>query len=428
MKARLGTETHFIKKETNKARCYLMMMVQCLLRCFVRLCPREGALIYPPSDDVGSLGDESMLIACAEYLKKQGFKKISLLASKDACYPEAVRKEFKLLYYRSHRMNLLEKARIVAALFSHKNMLLFGADMMDGGYGESSVSKRCQYLKWAQEAGLNVIILGASFRASITPKTAEELKRIPSEVKIYARDPISEDNFRSQLGREAMLSADVAFLLSPRSESPTVVNVKEWINKKKKDAMPIIGVNPFTNQNVLLGIKDEEKFSRFYVSLLHLLKQKIPTAAFLFVSHDSRNFPKRTSDAVINAKVFSLLAGEWGDDLLLVTEKASASEIRAIAGMLDFSICGKMHFAISCLSMNIPAFSIGYLGKFKGLYSMVALPRYHIEAEDVQSIEQLAAQMIAAWEQRGEAQRKLKNIISELVIPRAKANFNFLAY
>jgi len=52
----------------------------------------------------------------------------------------------------------------------------------------------------------------------------------------------------------------------------------------------------------------------------------------------------------------------------ILTETASAAELKALAGAVDLVVSGRMHLAIGALGMGVPAGGVVYQGKFEGLY------------------------------------------------------------
>ena len=100
------------------------------------------------------------------------------------------------------------------------------------------------------------------------------------------------------------------------------------------------------------------------------------------------------SDVTACEEVYNDLRAQFDEErLFLIREKFDQNEIKYMIGQCDFFIGSRMHACIAALSQGIPAVSIAYSNKFKGVLGsigcaeMVVDPRTMEKGEIIEVIE-----------------------------------------
>jgi polysaccharide pyruvyl transferase WcaK-like protein len=107
----------------------------------------------------------------------------------------------------------------------------------------------------------------------------------------------------------------------------------------------------------------------------------------LLISHDYRG---ADGDDTCLAPIHAALSAEMGGRLHYPTARHSAAELKAMAGLMDCVVTGRMHLAIAALGMGRPVAGLTYQDKFLGLFGLFEYPSGHLLAPaDAKSADKL---------------------------------------
>lgn len=333
--------------------------------------PYPSVLILPPAD-AGSLGDEAMMVAVVEQFKKQEISEFGFIAfeTEPPCmhlYPKA-----KIVMVASYYDFIQRVSR-------YGYFCCLGADMMDGYYSESSTLFRLKLVELAAKTGAKTSVFGFSVNKSPKSKCIEALKKLPTEVRLFVRDPVSYQRLESYINRPFCLVADLAFLLPPAKKSEIVTEVLNWIVNQQKSGRIVLGIN--ANSKIAMNISEDKDLIKLYADSITKLCAKNDKLSFLFIPHDFRNSSKDLSDVLFAQNIFDSLPIDLKSRCSIVSTPCNAADIKGICGGLDMVISARMHLAIASLGQGTPTACITYQGKFEGLFKHFELEGMAIEPE-----------------------------------------------
>jgi len=312
------------------------------------------ALIIPPAQ-TGSLGDTAMVSGAAQTLRDQGVGEVDLAYGKPWDLEVSIDRRLHSGRYFS-RGNGLQRAMLVARLPRYTETYFLGADIIDGAYNPGSVKARLSLLTDAARLGQRATLLGASYNDHPEASTREALRTLPAEITLCARDPISQGRMTQALDREIRLVADLAFLVSPRPQTPAALAASRWITARRAAGDRVIGFNAST----LLARKDA-RYTRAALELLERLLQRGISA--VLVPSDVRS--ELTEEQLLSNLATGL--SQTQRERVFMLEYGSPGATTSVLGEVDLLVTGRMHAAILALRSGTPAFSVVYQGKFEGL-------------------------------------------------------------
>tara|TARA_R110002060_G_scaffold55433_3_gene65976 strand:- start:92 stop:1324 length:1233 start_codon:yes stop_codon:yes gene_type:complete len=307
--------------------------------------------LIPPTT-AGSLGDEAMLVAVYTRLISEG--KNCIIVSGDVEGNERL----KLYGLNPEEIGVnglydgfwgIKKFQKVLLKHQPESVYLIGADVMDGFYSIMRSINRLTILKLAAEFCQDSRLLGFSFNAEPEEKVLNFFKKCSGKFKIQPRDPISSERLTAH-GIENKCVADLAFMLKPDS------SLRE--NLPEGDYICI-------NLNAIHLNKWGNEFFDLTVGMVeHLFNNT--AFSIVFISHDFRKF-----DGVSDYDFSKLVAQKLNIDnskrVTFVDEYATAAQLKGTVKGAQFTLTGRMHFAIASLGNAVPTLMIGYQGKQEGL-------------------------------------------------------------
>ena len=217
---------------------------------------------------------------------------------------------------------------------------------------------------------IKVTILGSSFNEQIKSSCINSMKKIPRSVKLFVRDKLSAKRLKNYISRRIYLVSEVAFLLKPKKFERTE-KIINWINSKKEKGKLLLGVNINS-----VTFQDNTRILKVYLNALKDVYSK--NISFLLIPHDFRG---DENDLVMLKRLYSSLPNKIKNNCFLV-EECCAQEIKFLCSHLDFAITGRMHFAIACLTNEVPVGCISYQDKFEGLFDYFNLKDLVITSEE----------------------------------------------
>ncbi len=375
----------------------------------------RSILILPPGG-FGSIGDEAMITGIIDYFKDKGVTKIGLVS----CSLCPGWKDFKI---ESNNLKIVHYTlsnswkqwfELTKLASTYDQFYCLGADVMDGKYSEYRSARRLQCAALAKQTGTDTAILGFSFNEEPMPKVIEAFQKLPLDIKLYARDPISQKRLIQQLKRPVELVADLAFLLRPASNVGHLSDVFKWIKDQKSNRRIVIGINANSQIFSEPDEGDINNLIHIYIEALTEIYAKNNNVSFVLVPHDFRNADKKSSDIGLSEAIWQGLPAKVQSHCLKLPAKFSARQIKSIAGNLDMVLSGRMHFAIACLGQGTPVACITYQGKFEGLFSHFELEGMLIQPEEALEESNLGKLMIALLEKRDKIRKNIQNKLSKI--------------
>ncbi|WP_421760979.1 polysaccharide pyruvyl transferase family protein [Devosia sp.] len=331
--------------------------------------PVRRLLIVPgdPSTLTGSLGDDAMISACVDVARAHGPDvAIHTLTSTSAASQQASIRGYipEQIWsdgdFPGAIAKLLDRQKfdVVAAL---------GADILDGYYDPVSATKTLAVCDLAARAGVPTTVLGFSLNASPSPLMRPGFDRLHDEVRLNVRDAISLRRFKAFCGRKANLVTDAAFCLTP-GEPPS--DTARWVAEARASGRKVIGLNVHPMLIKDASVLQIEQIIAVMSQTLRRVSER-RSVAWLLLPHDYR---EEKRDARCLAPIAANLSSGNDNVVRLLEGEHTASVLKAIAGLLDGVVTGRMHLAVAALGMSVPALSITYQGKFEGLYEHFDLP------------------------------------------------------
>jgi polysaccharide pyruvyl transferase WcaK-like protein len=343
----------------------------------------------------GSLGDEAILAGVSSLLRECGVDRLGYV----------VVGEHLTQLNRGERDEVLEAPdrsgrwiHFVRRIASYDAFYLVGADVLDGHYSVKRSLQRLAYVRLAWKLGLSTTVLGFSWPQAPVPAAAEAIGALPREVRLCARDPVSQGRLQQQLGREIELVADAAFLLKPCTDSHSYSQVSRWIANERTRGQLIVGLNPNVQ---VLGEPDEQRSEAITTAIVRLvldiLQRYQGAVSFVLIPHDYRG---AWSDHHVVQSVYDRLDQLARDQSWPVVERITPQEAKAIAGELDLAVVGRMHLAVACLGQGTPCLAVGYQGKCEGLFQHFGLENMVLSPSEFQIPEVLCNRVASVLEQR----------------------------
>lgn len=341
-----------------------------------------SVLLLPPAN-FGSLGDEAMINGIIEHFTQKGFKRIGIISLPLSSNWEQFKpnlENIEICHYSLYHpwRKWLDFVNIASG---YDRFYCLGADVMDGKYNQEASLHRLKYVSLAAQTGAKATVLGFSFNEKTIPRIIPAFEKLPANVKLKARDPVSHHRLVNHLERPVELVADLAFLMSPTNKIDTLSDVLQWVKQQKAEDKIVIGFN--ANALVISQLNDRaiDNFVQIYLNTLREIKAKYVNASFVLIPHDFRERDLSYSDVALAKAIYQALPENLKSSCLELPSPFSAAEIKSLAQNLDLVLSSRMHLAIACLGQGTPVACISYQGKFEGLFQHFELEGMLISPE-----------------------------------------------
>lgn len=322
---------------------------------------QKTALIIPgdPNSALGSIGDAALLISTLTQLSKRyKISDIYLLGLADDEIEITEFGKIKIFGAFDRRHGSRQFSDLCQ---SASELYIIGADVLDGKYDAGYSCRVLTYANHAARANVDVTILGFSFNKSPNPSACSALKHLHGDVSINLRDEASHERFINDIGRDATLTADIAFLLN--STTPPT-EVSQWIASRRARNELVIGVN--INRHALSDLSSVEA----RINLVRAIGNQLPQTSrcgkivnYVLIPHDLK--PSSGDIEMLSALHASLQ--QHRSDQVFYVEMTDPRAIKGLAAQLDALVTGRMHLAIAALGVCTPVLCIDYQDKFEGL-------------------------------------------------------------
>lgn len=335
----------------------------------------RNVLIVPMANAFGSLGDEAMLRASAQCMKKLGVQRTDLLLfSEDDNWDALLDFDTFCAPFRHYLgPKPMDWVRCARQLCRYDVVYALGADIMDGFHGTNTPLHIIRVLALASRMGIPAQLSGFSWNEKPDPVVVAAFKGLPSSVRCLCRDKLSQSRFVRDTGKSGLLTADVAFLFN-RDEDRVLPDTKamlEWIAAQQQNKHIVLGINLSCFVVADFAHEYHETFLAMFADLLIQLAARNPVS-FALIPHDFRHYVL-PSDTQLVADLGKWLSEKSIEIATYLPETGAADDIDAISEVLDGVVTGRMHFAIAALRNNVPVLCLPYQGKFEGTLAHFAI-------------------------------------------------------
>jgi polysaccharide pyruvyl transferase WcaK-like protein len=312
----------------------------------------------------GNIGDQAMLDAIVGRLSQREI----ILVSEDTgalekvdghCRTESIPGLLNgtgLRRFRAHQ-------RYATLARRADEVIVIGADLMDGLYNPRKSVARLSLLRTAVDCGALARVTGFSWPPQPSRAVVGPARQLSNEVTFLLRDPASFERFTKIGGARATLTADVVF--TDLRREPLPADLAGWVEQTQQHGRPFAVVNVSGLIEKRMAQVDE------YREVVEELRRRGHSIAFL--PHVVR---EKDGDSAICRRLFADLG--TAEDVL-ISEALSPAQVRALTGASSVVVTGRMHLAIMSLSQGTPAITLATQGKVEGLYSMFGLEAFAIE-------------------------------------------------
>lgn len=246
---------------------------------------------------------------------------------------------------------------------------LLGADMLDGHYSAVFSARALQMIDTLARHGLRASVLGFSFNDKPMPVLKGVFNALSGATHLHTRDPVSQARLHAFTRARSTLVADAAFMLRPERGTPGLREVEAWVERQREAGHLVLGYN--IHRGLVSSLKAgaaTDLVSRSITALAGSATQH--DIRWLLLPHDYRE--QCHDDHCLQPLSDGLRAR--GVQHHYAREPLSAGELKAVTGMLDGVVSGRMHLAIAALGEGVPVACITYQGKFEGLLAHFQMP------------------------------------------------------
>jgi len=292
--------------------------------------------------------------------------------------------------------------------------LVLGADVLDGYYSPVDAARMLLVADLMAAFGAKVSVLGFSFNSRPAKALREVFRLLDPGVVLNLRDAISLQRFDDFARKRARLVTDSAFMLTPRAETAAVKQIADMVARQRAQGRKVF---VFNIHPMLFKRPEPAKLERMIElaagAMARMSRQH--NASWLLLAHDYR--PGIADDNCLRP-LAARLQPTLGEHVHHVDQVLSASEIKAVVGLVDGVITGRMHLAIAALGQGTPVAAITYQDKFQGLFahfgiseSLLLSPAQFLVGD---SFEAFLLHFLGAYEAAGEQVRQMVPEVMEL--------------
>lgn len=260
----------------------------------------------------------------------------------------------------------LERIIRSIASCSPKEVIILGADCMDGYYSPYLSLMLLSIYDLCRSIGLSSHLLGFSFNTTPSKLMIRAFKSLDIDVKLRLRDAVSLKRYIKFTSRDADLVADAAFLLRPDNAFKEFSEIKEWVGKKKNEGHCVIGFNLHPMLKRRQTKEELQVYAEKVANQMNVVMEQSPNISFILIPHDNRD---RLTDNLMLGKISErLIAAGYKDRLYYNPFVFHAAQLKAICSLVDGLVSSRMHLAIAALGERKPIMVATYQGKFQGLF------------------------------------------------------------
>lgn len=385
----------------------------------VNAAPRNNPrrLLVLPSDPWSihqSRGDEAMIEAAAGEMKRAyPDLEIYIVTATAAASADVRAMGFKPLELWKQPFSYETVAQELSIIRPDFGVIL-GADVLDGYYSPVDAARMLLVADLMAAFGAKVSVLGFSFNSRPAKALREVFRLIDPGVVLNLRDAISLRRFDDFARKRARLVADAAFMLTPRADTAAVKAIAATIARQRAQGRKVF----VFNIHPMLFKKPEPAKLRKMIELAAGAMERLSrqhNVSWVLLAHDYR--PEIADDNCLRP-LADRLKPTLGEQVHHVEQTLSAGEIKAVVGLVDGVITGRMHLAIAALGQGTPVAAITYQDKFHGLFAhfgiseqLLLSPAQFLNGD---SFERFLGHFLGAYEAAGDQVRQALPDVMEL--------------
>lgn len=338
------------------------------LRTNVRDAPFSALVIATAGR--GNIGDQAMLNAVLENIP--GHVAIILSARNALAIPPAHVDRTHVKVLPSLLMGapigrVTARRAFIQLLLRSRQLLIIGADIMDGSYDRREAVLRYHLAQLAQRVSVPTRILGFSWSDRADPLAVAEASRIAATVELLVRDPHSVARMRRSGIEPLQPVSDVVFSLTGTSELPPELD--SWLHDMARHIEVVV-----LNTSGLLAARHPH-IRHAYVEIARSILDL--GCALIVLPHVLR----LGDDDLAEAKVLSAVLGRR-NDLFVIEFELTPEQVAAVARRVKAVVTGRMHLAILSMNGGTPAAIISSQGKVSGLLELAGLAEFELAPDD----------------------------------------------
>lgn len=326
-----------------------------------------------PRTLAGSRGDEAMIHGAVQSLRaEEADLQVAVVTSSDEGSAAARDMGFEPLQIweptaaLETTLGIIDKYRPDAAI-------VVGGDVMDGYYNPGTTTRLLAIADLLSRRGVKTNILGFSFNERPHRAMKPAYRQVGTALTLNVRDPISYGRFQGFTATPAQLVADAAFMLAPHADTHGVAEVAAWVEGRRQAGDVVLG---FNLHPMLIKRPTQAQLDGLVEAATQVLRNVSMQrpVSWVLLSHDYRG--SHGDDVCLAPLAAALARSSVGERIHHVRGEKSASELKALAGLMDGVLTGRMHLAIASLGMGVPVAALTYQDKFEGLFCHFDLPRW----------------------------------------------------
>ncbi len=303
---------------------------------------------------------------------------------------------YRIFKFQLTKKVLIDKSIVLSAIYhSDLSVSIAGGDSFSDIYG----IKRFLYMSLPQ-----FLIICMKKELILLPQTIGPfnnyfVRRFASYIlthasMVYSREKNGLIEMQNLLGSrfnadKFKFSYDVGFIIKPSrprflENYPYLLELIDYTHLYGINISGLLYMGGY-NRNNMFNLRTDYKVlvDEIIGFFLHREDSKI-----LLIPHNFGMLRNSESDFIACKYIYESKISYYNDRLYMIPEPCNQNEIKYFIGMCDLFVGARMHACIAALSQNVPAISIAYSKKFKGVMqsigmeSLVADPR----VEDKDSI------------------------------------------
>lgn len=386
---------------------------------------RRSVFICPTAPP-GSFGDEAMLEGCLDHYRDIDGYEINLISLDDGEKWINVNGVSNNLSLTATKFFPIRYLQFLWAIRRCSGFCVLGADTIDGHYSREWSLQKINMAEIAAKAGLESSILGFSFNETADDVVIKRLNKLPLEVRLCGRDPVSYRRLVERVAHPSILVADLAFLLRPDGETEKTRLVESWVRSQRDHDRRVIGINAnYENYKTFVNPATKDSVRELvacYVEAIRQVDAAEGNNSYLLLPHDTRDTACESGDVQLALAIYEQMPIEIQSRALVVPMPCRAAEIKYLAGLANVVLSGRMHLAIASLGMGTPAACITYQDKFEGLFQHFRIGDMTISPVEAFKNGGLGEFMIAVMERESELRCSIAEAFPEV---RAMSQRNF---
>lgn len=341
----------------------IVILIARVLHKLLMIFTRINKVVVCPTPSLEDIrGDEALLCGCLEYLNKLKSNEIHVVLTGTQKPAKYLRPLYKTLCEMFYPIFLTKNSRfeLISFMFyliNKSQLILIGADLLDGQYGDERALNRLNVVEIAGRIGVKSRVVSTSFCESPNYAITYKLKTVEKHSQLYIRDPISVSRLKTVGITNIAQTMDIAFLMKPKLNDSTPL--KYVIDFANESSCIAINISPTSIKECVNG---DLIIKHFVITCRSLIKYGYK---ILLIAHNS------PYDNTPLGLLYSEIKNE--EQCLYISTPPPATDVKYLMQLCHHVFSSRMHLAIACLGVGTPVSVFPYGGKFSGLFNMLEM-------------------------------------------------------